>query len=219
MTTSKTKFWREKNALSQSALFEVSTPSQEELATLLNKKFIEKSVMFASVFSEEAVLDYLTEKMQKTKNLDKKATYEAVIAQICAEKKIPVQVQAQIMKWVLIDLLQLEKDYFKVNKIKVGMNYKTESKFINKRSFNAQQVSEELISLSQRLQSENYNNLKTLAKIHRIVEETSMHFGYDFNKQIKPERLQVEEKEGSFAKGLVIHFDKPKEKESQPLSE
>lgn len=174
------KFWREKNANYYIGKEEVVVPNKQELKESIINKFEEKILMIDVIFDENERNNYLKEK----------------------NKKIPegtplIKIQQKIGARVVVDFLQLIKDYSLLKEIDLKLTFNENDKVVNK-----EEIKEGLSKSVCKLKDNAEEGLYSIAnKINNLI--ILLDLKYD---QLENERKVIEEKEGSFYKGKFVAF-------------
>lgn len=211
MSKEKIKFYREKNALSLSEKYEVTEPTESELFILLLNKFEEKIDMFKFGFDREKTISYLQNKIKKTNNSEKRQAFSRALENFENNKPVPKKLQQLVMKRTLIDIAQLEKDIFKMVGYNPGMTYKRSAKFTSSRPFDMNGVISEMKSLLEQFKLK--ADPMAMSKIMRLSNEIAEHYEID-QKEIKQQRAEIQDKEGSFLNGKLVNYSKELNKET-----
>ena len=147
----------------------------------------------------------MTNKIKKTTNPEKKQAFSRTLENFENGKPIPKNLHLLVAKRTLVDIAQLEKDIFKMVGYNPGMNYKRSAKFTNSRPFNINSITSEMKFLLEEFKVK--ADPMAMSKIMRLSNEFAQHFEIDA-KEIKQQRTEVQEKEGSFLNGKLVNYSK-----------
>jgi hypothetical protein len=174
------KFWREKNADYYIGKEEVTIPNKQELTDSIINKFEEKLLMIDVIFDESARNKYLKEK----------------------NKTIPegtplIKIQQKIGTRVVVDFLQLIKDYSLLKEIDLKLEFNKNDKIFNK-----EEITKGLRKSINELRNDVEEGLHYIFKdINNLI--ILLDLKYD---ELENERKVIEEKEGNFYKGKFVVF-------------
>lgn len=174
------KFWREKNANYYIGKEEVVIPNKQELTDSIINKFEEKLLMIDVIFDESARNKYLKDK----------------------NKTIPegtplIKIQQKIGTRVVVDFLQLIKDYSLLKEMDLKFEFSNNDKIVNK---------EELIEDLRKGIDELKNNVvEGLCSVFKNINNLIILLKLNYD-ELENERKVIEEKEGNFYKGKFVVF-------------
>jgi len=174
------KFWREKNANSNIGKAEVVIPNKQELTDSIINKFEEKLLMIDVIFDESARNKYLKEKNK-----------------IIPEGTPIIKIQQKIGARVVIDFLQLIKDWSLLKEIDFKLEINKNDKIVNK---------EEIIEVLRKgINQLKDNTEKGLYSIFNEINDLIKLLKLNYE-ELENERKVIEEREGSFYKGKFVVF-------------
>jgi len=174
------KFWREKNANSNIGKAEVVIPNKQELTDSIINKFEEKLLMIDVIFDESARNKYLKEKNK-----------------IIPEGTPIIKIQQKIGARVVIDFLQLIKDWSLLKEIDFKLEINKNDKIVNK---------EEIIEVLRKgINQLKDNTEKGLYSIFNEINDLIILLKLNYE-ELENERKVIEEREGSFYKGKFVVF-------------